>query len=59
MSRGNVINLNIAIVDVMSHSVIADIDVFGLAVFRGVVRNVKCCLTVDAGRNWRTCRGNL
>jgi len=31
MSRGNVIDLNLAIVDVMSHGVIADIDVFGPA----------------------------
>jgi len=59
MSRGNVIGLNLAIMDVMSHGVITNIDVFGLAVFCGIVRDVEHCLTVDKERDWMTCGGNL
>jgi hypothetical protein len=36
--RGNVIDFDFAVVNVVSHSVIAYVDVFGLAIFGRIVR---------------------
>jgi len=55
MSRGNVMDLNFAIVNVVSYGVVVNINVFGLAVFHEVVRDVKRCLTVGEERNRARC----
>ena len=59
MRRGNVIDLNLAVVNVVSHSMIAYIDMFGLAVFGRIVRDLKRRLTVSKERKWTNCRGYL
>jgi hypothetical protein len=59
MFGGNVIDLNFAVVNVMAHSVIAYIDMFGLAILGRIVRDIERRLTVGEERNRANCRGNL
>jgi len=41
MFGGNVIDLNLAVVKIMTYSVVTNIDMFGLAIFGGVVRDIE------------------
>jgi len=54
--RGNVIGLDIAVVNVVAHGVIAYINMLGLAIFGRIVRDLERRLTVSKERdrtNWR------
>jgi len=59
MRRGNVIDLNLAIVNVVTDSVVAYVNVFGLAILGGVVRDLERRLTVSEERNRTNCGGKL
>ena len=59
MCRGNVVDLDFSVVNVVAHSVIAYVDVFGLTIFGRIVRDLKRRLTASKERNRTNCRGNL
>ena len=51
--------MNLAVANVVMNGMVAYINVFGLAILSGVVRDIECRLTVSEEWNMANCGGNL
>ena len=53
--RGNVVDSNFGIVNIMANCIVPYVDMFRMSVFRRILRDVKDGLTVSEERNRSSC----